>query len=131
MEEIRYGLGRPSKYTPEILEKTADYIKNFARYGHAVPTLSGLAIHLHVMRCTIHDWSKDPEKEEFGFLCDFLMSNQEVLALNGGLTGELNAQMTKLLLSKHGYSDKIDATSSDGTFAFPTVIQLVGPDEDD
>jgi hypothetical protein len=131
MEEIRYGLGRPSKYTPETLEKTAWYIENYRTLEppQLVPTIAALAIHLGVRRKTIEMWRDDPEKEEFGNLCDMLMANQEVIALNGGLGNVFNSQMSKLLLSKHGYSDKIDATSSDGSFAFPSVVQLVGPDE--
>jgi len=30
--------------------------------------------------------------------------------LSGGLSGSMNSTITKLVLSKHGYSDKVDQT---------------------
>ena len=43
------------------------------------------------------------------------------------MSGEMNANLVKLLMGKHGLSDKsvVDQTSSDGTMSSPTVIQLV------
>ena len=48
-----------------------------------------------------------------------------------GLFGDYNANITKMMLGKHGYSDKQDVTSDNKALVggAPMVIRLVGPDE--
>lgn len=61
-------------------------------------------------------------------MLDDIISTQEQILLNRGLMGAFNSNITKLMLSKHGYSDKqeIDHQSSDGSMATkPTTINLV------
>jgi hypothetical protein len=43
------------------------------------------------------------------------MTHQERKLTNGSLSNQLNPMIAKLMLSKHGYSDKIDNVSSDGS----------------
>ena len=52
---------------------------------------------------------------------------QQLTLLNGGLSNTFNSAITKLVLGKHGYHDKMDQdiSSTDGTMK-PTVIELVG-----
>lgn len=43
------------------------------------------------------------------FMCYILERielTQEIVPINGGLTGEMNSNIVKLVLGKHGYSDK-------------------------
>lgn len=44
---------------------------------------------------------------------------QEKISLTGGLSGEMNSTIVKLLLANHGYSDRVqqDSISSDGSMS--------------
>lgn len=101
-------LGRPSKYTPELLEAANDYLVNHLNDGDPVPTIAGLAIVLGVRRETLHVWAKEEGKEEFSNTLEQIMAKQERGLVNGGLTGDLNPTIVKLMLANHGYSEKSD-----------------------
>ena len=45
------------------------------------------------------------DKEEFSAIVAEILALQERTLLKGGLTEDFNASITKLLLTKHGYSD--------------------------
>ena len=98
--------GRPSKYTPELLEKARDYIKNHVNYGDVVPSHAGLACEIDITRATLYDWSHDEEKQEFSYILDDCNRKQERMLLSGALLGDMNANIAKLMLGKHGYSEK-------------------------
>lgn len=108
----RQGEGRPSGYTPEVLQKTRDYLTIYSSLGHAVPSVAGLAVHLGLARSTIYEWSADSEKKEFADILSKILAEQEQVALSNGLTGEYNATIVKLLLGKHGYSDKAETQTT-------------------
>lgn len=120
--------GRPSKYSQEIIDKTADYIINHAKYGDVVPSNAGLACELNVSRETVNVWGNT--KPEFSDMLAQLQARQERLLLSNGLTGEYNSNITKLMLAKHGHSDKVqqDQISSDNSMTPPTRIELVARD---
>lgn len=123
--------GRPSIYTPKLLEKARDYVLNYANYGDMIPSIAGLACELSISRDTCHAWAKDEDKPEFSDIIRDIAQAQERKLVNGGLSGDLNPQITKLVLAKHGYSDKqeIDHTSSDGSMSqqHNVTIELVKP----
>ena len=122
-------VGRPSKYTPELLEECRRYLKDY----NTLPSIAGLAIRLDVARETLQAWANDEDKPEFSHIYAKLMAMQEDELIRNGLMGHFNASITKMILTKHGYSDKVDATSSDGTMtpaSQPVVIRLVGPDDE-
>lgn len=128
-EPTKHAGGRPTKYTPELLEECRKYLKDY----EVLPSIAGLAIHLDVARETLQAWAKDDDKEEFSHIYAKLMAMQERDLIKNGLMGVFNASITKMILTKHGYSDKVDATSSDGTMtpaSQPVVIRLVGPDDE-
>lgn len=54
---------------------------------------------------------------------------QQRVLINKGLSRKADASLSKLLLMKHGYSEKqeVDVSSSDGSMS-PTRIELVAPD---
>lgn len=108
--------GRPSKYTPELLEKAREYIENHIKYGDVVPSHAGLATEIGITRATLYDWAKDPEKAEFSYILDECNRKQERLLLSGALVGDMNANIAKLMLGKHGYSEKHqqEITGADG-----------------
>jgi len=122
--------GRPTKYTPELIEKSQHYVDNFEDYGDPAPTIAGLSCELKVTRETLHAWARDPSKEEFSYIVAQLMANQERALISGGLKGVLNASISKLMLTKHNYSERVENnhTSSDGSMTpSPTRIELVAP----
>ena len=85
--------GRPTDYSDEMLRKSRDYLDNFKEvHGHIIPSVVGLA----------------KVKKEFSDILRRINNNQHFELLHGGLSGELNSNITKLVLGKHGYHDKQD-----------------------
>ena len=123
--------GRPSKLNDEVLAQAMYYIENHQDFGDVVPTIEGLAYELHVSRSTLYKWVD--EHDGFSYIFERLKAAQAKKLLSGGLSSELNATITKLMLTKHDYSDKqdVDVMSRGKTIASPTVIQLVGVSDDD
>lgn len=104
-------VGRPTDYSKEILDKVSDYILNHKEYGDEVPSVAGLSTHLNIARSTIYDWASQEDKKEFSDILEKLLSTQEKALINSGLNGKFNSTITKLILTKHGYTDKADVTS--------------------
>jgi len=109
---LRHAGGRPTKYKPEIIRKARDYLSNYKDYDDEVPSISGLAIALNIHRDTIHSWLHDDEKKEFSDIITSIMTTQEHALINSGLSSKFNSNITKLLLSKHGYHDNQDKSPS-------------------
>jgi len=91
--------------------------------GKVIPSNVGLALHLRVSPQTLDNWAENPEHSEFlGILTDIQASQHELL-INSGLTGDFNSAITKLVLGKHGYSEK-----SENTQVGPVQVIIVGKD---
>jgi hypothetical protein len=99
-------IGRPSKYTPELLEKAKGYIAKYESLDHAFPSDIGLADYLDIGTTTLYDWEKDEDKKEFADILGEIDRKQQLVAWNRGLRGDYNANLVKLLLGKHGFSEK-------------------------
>ena len=108
----KHAGGRPTKYNPEIVRKTKDYIENYESYGDKIPSIAGLALELDLNKETITNWAKDKNKAEFSRVVTALIQGQERKLLNGGLDSVFNSGITKLLLSKHGYTDNPQANQA-------------------
>ncbi len=119
------AFGRPTKYNPEILEKTKDYIKNFSKYGDIIPSIAGLACELELSRETLHTWSKEKGKEDFSDMLATLLSKQERTLLSGGLSGEMNSTISKLVLAKHNYSDKQETDITTGGEKIEVITRTI------
>lgn len=106
--------GRPTDYTPELLAKAKGYVdeSGYMALDHAVPSIAGLAMHLGIARATVYAWAKEADKKPFSDILERILSTQEQIALSRGLTGEYNSTIVKLLLGKHGYSDKAETQST-------------------
>lgn len=104
--------GRPTKYTDELLENAREYCDSGYLEDGVIPSIEGLALHIGVARETCHVWRHDEGKEEFSNILETILSKQAVLTINGALNNKFNATIAKLLLGKHGYSEK---TSTDVT----------------
>lgn len=107
-------MGAPTKYSDSVLETAADYVVNFSDYGDAIPSVVGLAVALETHRDTIYAWAKDEDKADFSDIVKRLATNQERKLLNGGLDNSFNPTIAKLLLGKHGYSDKSETDITSG-----------------
>jgi len=102
-------MARPSEYNKEVLAIANEYLNNFnTKHQHVIPSIAGLAKVLKKSRDTLYDWAKHEDKKEFSNILRQIVSEQEFTLLNGGLSGEFNPAITKLVLGKHGYSDKQD-----------------------
>jgi len=109
--------GRPTSYTKKLVKAAWDYVNDgWIAAGDKVPTVAGLACEIGVARETCHAWAKD-ESKEFSHILQAIAQKQERELVNNGLTGDFVAPITKMMLTKHGYSDKVeqDVTSSDGS----------------
>lgn len=129
MSEDKRAVGRPSKLG-ESLEKAKEYLLGgYENVGEIIPSIAGLACYLAISRSTVYEYQK--ENKEFSDILEAVLSLQESKLINKGLSGDFNPTVTKLILTKHGYSDKqeVDLSSSDGSMR-PTTIQLVAPEYD-
>lgn len=127
-EEGKRPVGRPSKYDDAIQEIAEDYCKNYSDYGDVVPTVVGLAIAMDVATNTVYNWANE-NNPDFLRIFTRIEQLQHQGLVNGGLSNAFNPAITKMMLTKHGYSDKIEQshTSPDGSMS-PTRIELVaGP----
>lgn len=107
------SVGRPTKFTPELVKKAQHYLENFdsEEYGDSIPSVVGLALVVGVRRETLHVWAnKDGGfyNEEIAEILADLNATQERVLINSGLNGSFNSNITKLVLGKHGYHDKQD-----------------------
>lgn len=105
--------GRPSKLTPEAVEKSLDYLQNFEKYGDVVPSIVGLAVVLDVVESTLYNWDTEEHPEFLGMLSKIKSKQQQVL-ISKGLLGDFNSTITKLILAKHGYYERVEQTGADG-----------------
>jgi hypothetical protein len=107
--------GRPTKYCPEVLQDAQEYLESgYLEDGKVIPSLVGLALYLGVSPQTLDNWAEIPEHSEFlGILTDIKCKQHELL-INSGLTGAFNSAIAKLVLGKHGYSEKSETTHQGG-----------------
>jgi len=96
-------MGRPSKYSGELLEKAEHYLNNYEGYGDVIPSTKGLAEVLKVSKRTIHYWAKQEDKPDFLHTLEMIQNRQCLTLINKGLSGEWNASICKLMLGNHGY----------------------------
>ena len=125
---IANPVGRPTGYKPAILEQAQEYLKNCVdeeedwikskgdkstTYEHRVkvdlPSIEGLARYLGVARSSVYKWSE--ENPEFSDILEDILAEQANRLMNMGLSGDYNSTIAKLILTKHGYTDKTDLTS--------------------
>jgi hypothetical protein len=107
------AVGRPTLYGDKVLLEAKAYLSNHVALGDLVPNILGLADHLEIGARTIYDWEKQEDKKEFSRILERIKAKQGKLLINGGLSGEMNSNITKMMLHHHGFSDKqeVDVTS--------------------
>lgn len=103
--------GRPSKYSEEILEKCREYLKDYESTGDVIPSHIGMFLFINVGKTTAYNWadqSSEVYQPAFRDILAKCMDMQHQVLINKGLSNEHNAAITKLVLGKHGYHDKVD-----------------------
>jgi hypothetical protein len=105
-EKEKHPGGAPTKYDQEVIDKAEDYLENFHMHDQVVPTVAGLSLHIGMSRRSVYGWADQEDKPEFLHILNRLMAKQELLLVNKGLSGEFNSNIDKMMLTKHGYSDK-------------------------
>jgi hypothetical protein len=116
--------GRPTICTPELITSAEEYVAGgWREVGDKVPTIAGLAVEIGVHRETLRLWSSDESNRFFGIIRDLMAAQERALA-NGGLGGDFQPTIAKLMLSKHGYSDSVDHRSGDGSMTPKAALDL-------
>jgi hypothetical protein len=97
-------MARPSTLE-DNLEAAQKYVDGeYIAAGDLIPSVAGLAVYLGKTRETMYAWGR--ESEQFSDILAKLLTVQEKTLLSGGLGGTMNSTISKLVLSKHGYSDR-------------------------
>lgn len=103
--------GRPTDFNEQVLTDAINYVQNFAidegkgeNLKVNLPTIEGLALYLEISRSTLYLWQK--EHPEFSDIIETLQQKQASVLINNGLSGNYNPTIAKVLLTKHGYTDK-------------------------
>lgn len=112
--------GRPTKYNDDILALARMYLEGgWQEQGDVVPQIAGLALAMGIERDTVYRWAQDEDKQEFSYIFTRVQALQERGLINQGLSGKFNPAITKMMLTKHGYHDKVDSdlSSKDGTMS--------------
>lgn len=121
---------RPTTYTEEMLKDAREYLEVYQDKGEVVPTVVGLCRHIERSKSIVYDWAKDPGKQDFSDILAQIEECQHIELVNGGLSNIYNSNITKMMLTKHGYSDKqeVDMSSSDGSMTPPAVTYKIADD---
>ena len=101
-------MGRPSDYTEELLAKANEYINDCPDVVH---TVVGLCLYIGIAKSTAYRWAEE-DNEEFKDILDYVNSLQEKKLISNGLTNEFNSAITKMMLTKHGYTDKVESVNT-------------------
>jgi len=106
--------GRPTIWSEEVEAKAWEYIQGgWQSQGDAVPMVVGLCLYIDRSQTVIYEWAKHEDKQ-FQDIVKAIGESQQVELFNKSLKGEYNASMAKLMLTKHGYSDKVDSDVTSG-----------------
>lgn len=136
----RIGEGRPTKYSVEMVKGVRKYIASCddevfefwktrgeksdsyeRKLKVKLPTMQGLALFLQVNTDTLVEWGKI--HTEFSVTLKDLMALQAQRLVAGGLSGDYNPMITKLILSaNHGMKERVDNTTDDKPLDAPVTI---------
>ena len=100
--------GRPTLYTDDMLVKAQDYIDNCPDVVH---TVVGLCLYIGVAKSTAYRWAEEGNAV-FKDILDTVSEKQEQKLIGSGLINEFNSAITKMMLTKHGYTDKTETVNT-------------------
>lgn len=118
--------GRPTKYSPTLIKKVDEYLKQCVdeeydwtkssgdkseswehRIKVKLPTMEGFSFFIDTPIRTIYDW-KDTYPD-FSQSLEKIVKAQKDRLIEKGLSGDYNATIAKLILSSnHGMREKVD-----------------------
>lgn len=100
--------GREPAYTDEdARKKLIEYYEIKVEQGGKVPTAEGLANYMGISSDTVQNYlKKTDEYKQFIVSYRIIMNIQADTIIQGGLKNEYNANIAKLMLFNHGYTDK-------------------------
>ena len=92
------SIGRPSKYTPEIIDEINKYLIEAVPENMKIPTIEGIALRLGISRDTLYEWAK--VHPEFSYTLERLKMVQKEALIQTGIFGgkEINQAIVALLL---------------------------------
>ncbi len=114
--------GRPLEYNLTYVKKAKEYLDSCDK---ELPSIEGLAVFLEVHRSTIYDWKT--KYNEFSDILEKILAEQAKRLMNNGLTGKWSATISKLILTKHGYSDKSETDLTSGGKPLPILASMNVP----
>jgi len=121
--------------TEELEEAVDSYLDVYKEeLEQVVPTIVGLCNYINVSKSTVYKWKKENKSQVLSDTLEKIEETQCIGLINGGLSNVLNAQITKLMLANHGYSEKqeVDHTSSDGSAGLGNLnVTVVRPKKDE
>lgn len=101
-------VGRPTSYSPELVALAQDYLATYKeKHKHPFPSVVGLCQVLNRSKSIIYKWASDDHPEFLDIIAQCNEKQELDLAI-GGISGDFNPTITKLLMTKHGYSDKVE-----------------------
>jgi len=101
--------GRPTKYDAEKTPREfAEYMSTWKKRGDMIPTIAGLSLYLEISMDTVQEWKRHEDKKLFSVMLRAMLAIQHKTLVEGGLDGTMNSTICKLVLSKHGYSERLD-----------------------
>lgn len=105
--------GRPTTYNDEMLASAYHYVEHFDEFeDEIVPTVVGMCRYINRAKSTVYKWIGEEGKEDLSDIVKALEESQHIHLVNGGLGGKYNPMITKLMMGKHGYSDKQEIESN-------------------
>lgn len=112
--------GRPTIMTEELEQLIDSYLDAYQEeLNQVVPTIVGLCNYINVSKSTVYKWKGEGKSQVLSDTLEKIEETQCIGLINGGLSNVFNANITKLLLANHGYSDKqeVDHSSKDGSMS--------------
>jgi hypothetical protein len=105
--------GRPVEFTDELQEQAWAYIDEYkTKHGHEFPSVVGLCAVINRGKSTIYDWAARDDNQ-FSDILAAIKERGELVLLNGSLRGDLNSNIAKLVLGKHGYHERQEVDVND------------------
>ena len=124
---LKHPGGRPTKYTPAIIEALNEYLAEAVPENMKIPTVEGIALKLGITKETLYEWGD--KYPEFSYALKELKMKQKQALIETGIFGgkEINANIVALLLKvNHKMIEKseVDMTSK-GEKIEPLQVVLV------
>ena len=107
--------GRPTKYTPKVIEELNQYLKEAIPQNMKIPTVEGIALKLGINKTTLYEWAN--KYPQFSNALEELKMKQKEALTEIGIFGgkEINATIVSLLLKVN--HDMIEKSAVDVTTA--------------